>query len=66
MNAKFIGMDSWSRPVYECEDETLIKDIDPRADRPPVLCTSVNNAFDGEPDMPVKKDITLLPKRITW
>ncbi|MBE5040545.1 hypothetical protein [Ructibacterium gallinarum] len=66
MNAKFIGMDSWDRPVYECEDETLIKDIDSRADRPPALYTSVNNAFDGEPDMPVKKDITLLPQRIIW
>ena len=65
MDAKFIGIDSWKRPVYECEDGTLIKYTDPRADRRLRLYTSVNNEYEGEPDMPVKMDITLLPKRLT-
>ena len=28
MKAKFLGMDGWDRPVYECENGVLIKDTD--------------------------------------
>lgn len=43
------GRDSWSRPVYMDESGKLWKDVEPRPDRQPKLCTALNNAFDGEP-----------------
>lgn len=67
------GMDSWSRPVYEDEDGTLWKDVDQRKNREPDLCTSVNNAFDGEPDTNmyyIQKyegaELEFIPERMTW
>lgn len=45
----FIGMDSWDRPVYKDETEQLWKDVDPRKNRKPDLCTVQGNSFDGEP-----------------
>lgn len=60
------GMDSWSRPVYEDENGTLWKDVDPRAHVPASLHSSVNNAFDGEPDKPIHGRFKFVPKRITW
>lgn len=61
-----LGRDSWSRPVYEGNDGNLYVDVDPRADCPPNICTKYRNAFDGEPDMPVKAEITFVPRRDTW
>lgn len=67
------GRDNWSRPVYEDETGRLWKDVEPRADREPKLCTALYNAFDGEPDIPLKameryKDARLIfePERDTW
>lgn len=76
MNAltlKFIGMDDWSRPVYETEEGQLLVDTDPRCVYPN-LCTKSGNNFDGEPDTPIRyinkyKDvsiITFLPERKVW
>lgn len=48
------GRDSWSRPVYMDESGKLWKDVEPRPDRSPKLCTSLNNAFNGEPDTPME------------
>ena len=61
-----LGRDSWSRPVYEGDDGNLYVDTDPRAGRPPRICTKYRNAFDGEPDMPVEADITFVPRRDAW
>lgn len=66
----FIGMDSWSRPVYEDENEILWKDIDNRegwlGKKNENFCTSINNAFDGEPDCPMSNqfDVVFIPERI--
>ena len=62
----YIGMDSHDRPVYEDENGRLWKDTDPRSHVPPSICSSANNAFDGEPDAPYFGKVKLLPKRITW
>ena len=73
MKLEYIGMDSWDRPVYKDENGKLWKDVDPRKHRDANMCTSVDNAFDGEPDVPmyyVEKyrdvKIEFIPKRITW
>jgi hypothetical protein len=73
MKLKYLGMDNWDRPVYEDENERLWKDVEPRKDRKPDLCTSVNNEFCGEPDTNMKYmkkyddiEIEFIPKRVTW
>lgn len=53
LRLKFVGMDSWDRPVYRDDIGTLWKDVDPRAGMEPDLCTS-DNEFDGEPDTGMK------------
>lgn len=70
---KYIGSDSWSRPVYEDEDGRLWKDVDPRKHREPDLCTSMYNALEGEPDTNMcyidkykDAEIVFLDGRITW
>lgn len=70
---KYLGNDSWDRPVYEDSEGKLFKDTDPRKDKGPELCTSYKNSFDGEPDMPISvlskykdMEIEFIPKRITW
>lgn len=68
----YIGLDSWSRPVYKDNNENLFVDVDSREWRRPEICTKYNNQFDGEPDTPIqyiKKydsvEIVFLPQRIT-
>ena len=66
MKADFVGMDAWERPVYKCEDGVYIKDVNPRCEFKPELCTCANNEPDGEPDTHVNEEITLLPSRVVW
>lgn len=73
MTLKFLGFDDWDRPVYQDEDGRLWKDVDPRKDRNPDLCTCVNNEFYGEPDTNMRyidryKDMEIVfsPERVTW
>lgn len=61
-----LGRDSWSRPVYEGRDGRLYVDVDPSADRQPKICTKLGNAFDGEPDVPVRAEFAFTPHRDTW
>ena len=61
-----LGRDSCSRPVYEGGDGRLYVDTDPVASRPPRICTKYRNAFDGEPDVPVKAEFAFVPRRDTW
>lgn len=70
---KFLGMDSWDRPVYEDETGTLWKDVHPHSQYTPKLCTSNGNNFDGESDVPMsymKKyenaEIQFISERILW
>jgi hypothetical protein len=61
------GSDSWGRPVYEDDTGKLYCDVDPRPTSSADICTKCNNAFDGEPDTPIRnKEIVLKPHRITW
>lgn len=67
------GRDNWDRPVYIDGDGSIWKDVDPLPNMPPKLCTALYNAFDGEPDTPMKymskyKDaqVVFLPERDTW
>ena len=67
----YIGLDSWSRPVYKDESNKLFVDVDNREGRKAEICTKYNNMFDGEPDTPIgyidrykDLEIKFLPKRI--
>ena len=51
---KFIGIDSWGRPVYEGQNGKLWKDVT-LGRGTPELCSACNNDFYGEPDMPIAK-----------
>ncbi len=69
----FIGMDSWDRPVYKESNGILWKDVAPRENCAPKLCTSVNNDFDGEPDTPMRVmkryegvKVVFSPGRVIW
>ena len=62
----YIGMDSWSRPVYKDENGMFWKDTDPRSHVPPSLYSAANNVFDGKPNIPFRGRAVLLPKRKTW
>ena len=73
LHLKYLGRDSWSRPVYEGDDGVLWKDIDPRASVKANLHTSVGNEFDGEPNRPMSEfekyknvSVTFVPKRDVW
>lgn len=43
---KYLGQDSWSRPVYNDESGRIWKDVDPYSGVPGVLCSATNNDFD--------------------
>lgn len=54
LEIKFIGKDSYNRDVYETKEGTLLKNL--HLDGVPSqenLATSLNNLFDGEPDIPL-------------
>lgn len=56
---KFLGIDSCNRPVYKCvENGVLWKDVT-RGQGEPKLYSSCYNAFDGEPDCPINKDLEI-------
>lgn len=63
---KFIGTDSWDRPVYEDPEGNLWKDVDPRRGSAASLHSALNNEFDGEPDCPYHGDIIFNPGRVVW
>ena len=62
LKLKPIGTDSWSRPVYEDQNGRLWKDITLGSNRPN-LCSAVNNAFDGEPDLPIRRPFIILSNK---
>lgn len=73
IHLRHIGRDSHDRPVYEDADGKLWKDVEPRADRPAKLCSTLYNSFDGEPDAPMEYieqyqgvKIRYMPKRDIW
>lgn len=54
LHLKYLGRDSWNRPVYKDDDGIIWKDVEPGAGREADLCTSAGNEFDGEPDSGMK------------
>lgn len=48
----FLGIDSWSRPVYEDQNGKLFKDIN--CDHGQINLCTVYGGFDGEPDTPIQ------------
>ena len=59
-----VGVDSWSRPVYQDEFGQLWKDVN-LGNGEPYLHSSTDNDFDGEPDMPIKGDYRITEGTIT-
>lgn len=67
LKLKFIGLDSWDRPVYMANGVFYV-DVDPRRRYRPNTCTKCNNEFDGEPDTPIseKIEVEFEPSRYLW
>lgn len=49
---KFIGVDSWNRPVYKDRNGKLFKDTN--LGRGKIALCTVYGGFEGEPDTPVE------------
>ena len=63
---KFMGSDSWDRPVYQSNGHLYV-DVDPRVDRTPKICTKYNDDFDGEPDNVIENvSFEFIPNRVVW
>jgi len=58
---KFIGVDSWNRPVYRDQNGKLWKDVN-LGKGTPSLSSSVDNTFEGEPDMPLRDDFEIMTR----
>jgi hypothetical protein len=58
---KFIGIDSWDRPVYKDEKGKLWKDINLGMGTPYLHSVS-NNDFEGEPDSPIQGEYEIIGK----
>lgn len=56
---KFVGLDSWDRPVYTDEKGKLWKDIN-LGQSAPYLHSATNNEFDGEPEYPIKDECIIV------
>ena len=73
LHLKYLGRDSWDRPVYMDDEGIIWKDVEPMAEREANLCTSAGNEFDGEPDTGMKYfekyqnvSIVFVPARDVW
>lgn len=73
LHLKYLGRDSWDRPVYMDDEGVIWKDVNPRAGGKANLCTSFSNEFDGEPDTGMEyfmkyQDVSVafIPARDVW
>ena len=69
----YLGNDDFDLPVYKDKFGKLWKDIEPNLNAGPVLCTTVGNEFDGEPNSPMhylKKyadaQVVFRQERVVW
>jgi len=60
---QFIGVDYWSRPIYQDESGQLWKDVNLGRGRPS-LHSATNNAFEGEPDMPITGGFEIIKREV--
>lgn len=56
----FVGRDGCNRPVYKDEKGDIWKDIEYLHEERRVLHSCVNNDFEGEPNLPMEKDIKII------
>lgn len=59
LTLNYIGEDFWSSPVYRDQFNRLWKDIELGDCDPPVLCSTVNNEYDDEPDEPIRQEFII-------
>ena len=64
LTLKFIGIDSWDRPVYRDQSNRLWKDVTLGSTKPQ-LYSALDDNFDGEPDLPIRKEFLILERSNT-
>ena len=63
---KSIGFDSFDREVFQTAKGSLLCDIAlDYSHKEMILCTKLNNEFDGEPDTTLKSDRFVVVKEFT-
>jgi len=60
------GIDSHGRPVYEDFFGHYWKDTNPDPDKAPKIVSALDDAFDGEPDIPYHGEVCFSPCRVTF
>ena len=58
----YIGVDSWSRPVYKDEKGKFYKDVNLGCGEPYLHSSSPPTDFDGEPDYPLEGEYEVVVK----
>lgn len=58
LKVKFVGIDNWDRPFYKDKKGKIYKDTNLGIGKI-ALCTSSNNSFYGEPDIPIKENMKI-------
>jgi hypothetical protein len=63
-NLRFVGIDSWDRPVYRDESGQLWKDVNLNEGDPSIYSVADdyfdNDNFNGEPDIPIKDEFEII------
>ncbi|MEY8507208.1 hypothetical protein AALA78_03085 [Lachnospiraceae bacterium 42-17] len=59
-----VGIDSWDRPVYKDHLGHLWKDVTLGSTKPQ-LYSALDDNFDGEPDLPIRKEFLILERSNT-
>lgn len=69
----YLGNDDFDYPVYKDRFGKLWKDIEPSQENGPILCSTVGNEFDGEPNICMHRykkyadaAVVFKPQRIIW
>ena len=59
LKIKSLGNDSWNRPTYITESGGIVKNTD-LTNEPTVYNLYTSSNFDGEPDLPIRKDFKII------
>jgi hypothetical protein len=60
---QFYGLDNWDRPVYIDQAQQFWKDVN-LGKGIPYMHSAANNAFQGEPDMPITGEFKIISRRL--
>ena len=73
LTLNYLGADDFDQPVYKDRFGRLWKDIEPYQNTGPILCTTIGNELDGEPNICMHRlkkyadvEVVFEPQRVVW